>query len=148
MLFVAGGGGRSRVSTAQAAIGARLNARQSPLTGCRRPQDCIQAIKALAKGRAPLRLLHPLEIQKSFPRAWPDLQRMKLLLPGGAVLPGQFPPSFPPGLARPAAHETSATRGAVLPGKFLPSFPPGLARPAAHETSATRWRGPAGSVSS
>src|SRR5579871_666677 len=29
--------------------------------------------------------------------------------------------SFPPGLARPAAHETSATRGAVLPGKFLPS---------------------------
>jgi len=28
-----------------------------------------------------------------FHRAWPDLQRMKLLLPGGAVLPGQFPPS-------------------------------------------------------
>src|SRR5579884_4000086 len=55
-----------------------------------------------------------------FHRAWPDLQRMKLLLPGGAVLPGQFPPSFPPGVARPAAHETSATR----------------------------WRGPAGSVSS
>jgi len=27
-----------------------------------------------------------------FHRAWPDLQRMKLLLPGGAVLPGQFPP--------------------------------------------------------
>ena len=45
---------------------------------------------------------------------------MKLLLPGGAVLPGQFPPSFPPGLARPAAHETSATRGAVLPGQFPP----------------------------
>ena len=29
-----------------------------------------------------------------FHRAWPDLQRMKLLLPGGAVLPGQFPPSL------------------------------------------------------
>src|SRR5579871_581850 len=115
-------------------IGARLNARQSPLTGCRRPQDCIQAIKAVSnaadrafltqhgeaaigarlnareialawppparvhpsdqgprQGRAPLRLLHPLKIQKS----------------------------FPPGLARPAAHETSATRGAVPPGKFL-----------------------------
>jgi len=49
MLFVAGGGSRSR------AIGARLIALQSPLkrsrplTGCRRPQDCIQAIKALAK---------------------------------------------------------------------------------------------------
>ena len=28
-----------------------------------------------------------------FHRAWPDLQRMKLLLPGGAVLPCQFPPS-------------------------------------------------------
>src|SRR5579885_1816487 len=83
-----------------------------------------------------------------FHRAWPDLQRMKLLLPGGAVLPGQCLLSFPPGLARPAAHETSATvarsyrvsfflvfhrawpdlqrmklllpGGAVLPGKFLP----------------------------
>src|SRR5579885_2648357 len=28
-----------------------------------------------------------------FHRAWPDLQRMKLLLPGGAVLPGKFLPS-------------------------------------------------------
>jgi hypothetical protein len=31
----------------------RLNPRQSPLTGCRRPQDCIQAIKALAKAARP-----------------------------------------------------------------------------------------------
>jgi len=45
-----------------------------------------------------------------FHRAWPDLQRMKLLLPGGAVLPGQFPPSLPPGLARPAARGPAGSR--------------------------------------
>jgi hypothetical protein len=38
------------------------------LTGCRRPQDCIQAIKAASdRGLAAFRA--------------PDLQRMKLLLP-------------------------------------------------------------------
>src|SRR5579885_598295 len=54
----------------------------------------IQAIKAASdRGLAAFHVPAPLEIRKS----------------------------FPPGLARPAAHETSATRGAVLPGKFLPS---------------------------
>jgi hypothetical protein len=31
---------------------ARLNARQAPLSGCRRPQECIQAIKAVSRAAA------------------------------------------------------------------------------------------------
>ncbi|HLK84561.1 MAG TPA: hypothetical protein VKT99_24140, partial [Xanthobacteraceae bacterium] len=54
----------------------------------------IQAIKAVSdRGLAAFHVLPRSKFKRVFHRAWPDLQRMKLLLPGGAVLPGQFPPS-------------------------------------------------------
>ncbi|HLK81073.1 MAG TPA: hypothetical protein VKT99_06200, partial [Xanthobacteraceae bacterium] len=54
----------------------------------------IQAIKAASdRGLAAFHVLPHSKFKRVFHRAWPDLQRMKLLLPGGAVLPGKFLPS-------------------------------------------------------